>query len=196
VEAATDGRHRRSLRSREAVVDALLDLLAETGDSPSAQAVAERAEVSLRTVFRHFDDVDSLFAAAVAQQIERVGALFEPLPAAGDLRTRLAALVDHRAQLFEQIAPVRRAALRRDGHDAIAAWLARSNALLRQQVTMQLAAELDGVSDAVRERTVEALDVMTGFQAWDSMRRDQRLDVDAAKAVVVHAVGRLFDAGS
>lgn len=196
MEAAKDGRHLRSVRSREAVVDAVLDLLTETGEPPSAQAVAERADVSLRTVFRHFEDVDSLFAAAVVQQIQRVGALFGPLHPVGDVDIRLAALVDHRARLFEQIAPVRRAALRRDGHASIAEWLARSNELLRQQTTAQLAPELDAMPARARELTVEALDAITGFQAWDSMRRHQGLGVDAAKAVVVHAVTRLLAACS
>ena len=196
MEAAKDGRHLRSVRSREAVVDAVLDLLTETGESPSAQAVAERAEVSLRTVFRHFEDVDSLFAAAVAHQIQRVGAMFEPLVAGGDLHARLDALVDHRARLFEHISPVRRAALRREGHQAVDEWLARSNVLLRRQLTAQLKPELDELAKDVRGHTIEALDVLAGFQAWDSMRRQQGLDVDTAKAVVVHAVRRLLAARS
>jgi AcrR family transcriptional regulator len=137
-----DGRHQRSVRSREAVVEAMLDLLRESGTQPSAQAVAERAAVSLRTVFRLFEDVDSMFAAAVTSQVQRVGARFEPLAATGTLTARIDALVRHRADLFEEIAPVRRMALRRDHHDAVREWLDRSHELLRRQTANQFAPEL------------------------------------------------------
>lgn len=174
-------------------MEAVLDLIRETGTQPSAQAVAERAEVSLRTVFRHFDDVESLFGAAVAHQIKRVGSMFEPLPASGDLATRIDALLTHRALLFEEIAPIRRAAQRRDEHEAIRTWLARSHDLLRVQMVTQLAPELDRLSPAERATVVEALDVATGWPAWDAMRRLRGLDVETATAVVSLAIHRLLE---
>ena len=62
LEASTeDGRRRRSDRSRRQIIEALFDLISEGNVSPSAASVAERAKVGLRTVFRHFEDMDSIY---------------------------------------------------------------------------------------------------------------------------------------
>ena len=66
-----DGRIARGARARAAIVDALLALI-EAGElRPSAARIAERAGVSLRSVFQHFKDVESLFAAMADRQRER-----------------------------------------------------------------------------------------------------------------------------
>ena len=55
-----DGRRLRSQDSRARIVAAMLDLIREGEIAPSAELVASRANVGLRTVFRHFKDMDSL----------------------------------------------------------------------------------------------------------------------------------------
>ena len=55
-----DGRRRRSLDSQQRIVDALLALVGEGHLSPSAEQVSQRAGVGLRSVFRHFKDMESL----------------------------------------------------------------------------------------------------------------------------------------
>jgi TetR/AcrR family transcriptional regulator, regulator of autoinduction and epiphytic fitness len=70
--ASADGRLARGERARGAIVDALLALIDRGDLRPSAARVAERAGVSLRSVFQHFSDVESLFAAAASRQAERV----------------------------------------------------------------------------------------------------------------------------
>ena len=58
---AIDGRRLRAERSRERIVDALLKLVQSGEMNPSAAMVAETARVSLRTVFRHFEEMESLY---------------------------------------------------------------------------------------------------------------------------------------
>jgi AcrR family transcriptional regulator len=190
-----DGRRQRALRSREAVVEAMLDLIREHGEAPAAQAVADRAGVSLRTVFRHFDDVDNLFAAAVAHQVQRIGGLFDPLPATGSRQERIDALVLRRRELFEHVAPIRRVVRGRDDHPVITEWLGRSHDMLRGQTTTQFQPELAELSSRQRRLLVEALDAATAFPTWDALRRDQRLDAETATAVVTLMVTKLLDDG-
>ena len=78
-----DGRRARRHRSRDLAVDALLDLLGEGVLRPTAQQVAERSGVSLRSIFRIFDDVETLNAAAAARQLSRVRHLFVDVHADG-----------------------------------------------------------------------------------------------------------------
>ena len=57
----SDGRVHRSVVTREKIVSALTALIYEGHLSPTAEQVAQRADIGLRTVFRHFDDMDSLY---------------------------------------------------------------------------------------------------------------------------------------
>jgi len=55
-----DGRALRGARNRERIVEALLELVREGELLPTAEQVSQRAGVGTRTVFRHFDDMESL----------------------------------------------------------------------------------------------------------------------------------------
>jgi len=107
-----DGRRARRQRSRDLVVDALLDLLNAGVVRPTAQQVAERSGVSLRSIFRIFDDVETLHAAAAAEQLARVRHLFVDVAAVGTVEQRVDEIIELNARLYESVAPVRRAALR------------------------------------------------------------------------------------
>ncbi|MBV5268573.1 MAG: TetR/AcrR family transcriptional regulator, partial [Burkholderiaceae bacterium] len=60
--ATSDGRFNRSVVTRKKIVSALTSLVYEGYLSPTAEQVAQRADVGLRTVFRHFDDLNSLYS--------------------------------------------------------------------------------------------------------------------------------------
>jgi AcrR family transcriptional regulator len=79
-QVAPDGRTARRDRNRDAVLDAVLDLFAEDALAPSAVQVAERSGVSLRSVYRYFDDTDELVRAGIARSRARV----RPLVVLGD----------------------------------------------------------------------------------------------------------------
>ena len=55
-----DGRRQRSSRSRERIVHAMIELIRAGEMSPAAARVAEKANVGLRTVFRHFEEMETL----------------------------------------------------------------------------------------------------------------------------------------
>ena len=59
-----DGRLLRSKRSRRLIIEAIIELIDEGFLIPTAQQVAERADVGIRSVFRHFDDMDDIFETA------------------------------------------------------------------------------------------------------------------------------------
>src|SRR5580765_6106242 len=97
-----DGRVARSQRSRDAVVQAMLALLREGHERPAAELVAARAGVSMRTLFRHVEDLDELFAAAVDAQGRRLRDLHRAPPQSGSLAQRINAVVRHRSRLYEE----------------------------------------------------------------------------------------------
>ncbi len=188
-----DGRSLRSARTRRLVVDVFLDLLGEGEAQPTAQQVADRSGVSMRSIFRLFEDVDALHSAAVAAQIDRVAHLFVPAPGEGPQAQRIHAMVDSRAQLFEAIAPVRRFALRlAPTSPPIRDHLDRANKLLRSQLAALFDAELSRLPPSRRSDVLDALDLVTSFEAWDRLRVVQEQSQRAARRIVAAAVAALI----
>src|SRR6478735_4764996 len=101
-----DRRRLRTERGRELVVSALLAFFDEGESQPGAARIAERAGVSERSVFRYFDDLDSLAAEAVARQIARTRDLFAAPDDAGGLDRRIRALVEQRMTIHDRVAVV------------------------------------------------------------------------------------------
>jgi AcrR family transcriptional regulator len=172
-----DGRRARRGRNREAVVDALLALFREGVLSPSVANVAERSGVSLRSVFRYFDDLDEMGRIAIARHTQNVQHLF-PLPKIGEgtREDRIHRLVDHRLALYEEVAPVVRATmLRAPFQPVVAAGLAERRAYLRGQIDEQFAPELAQLSDTDRFVVASAADALTSFETLEVLRVDREL---------------------
>jgi len=178
-----DGRRARGARNRDAVVTAILELLREGNPDPGAHEIAERSGVSVRSVFRHFDDLESLYEAAVEQMVERSRDLYQPPPAKGSTEARVRALVEQRAALYEDITPTRLAAERLRGRSAaIAQNLARAQVFLRDQAEAYLADDLAGVAAADRRAVLDGLDAALSWPSWHQLRADQGLSATRASA--------------
>ena len=180
---AADGRQRRSERSRDAIVQALYQLTSQGELEPTAQQVAARARVGIRSVFRHFADMDSLYAELGAQ----VRAEVVPLMQAGFRGTpseRARELVARRARVFEVIGPHKRAAnlARRRS-----LFLQRQHVAMVRELRAALLRALPEVAAAPAE-LVDALDLALSFESWDRLRSDQRLSRERAAAVVERTV--------
>jgi AcrR family transcriptional regulator len=187
----TDGRVRRATRSRQLVVETFLDLLDEGEPQPTAQQVATRSGVSMRSIFRLFDDVEAMHTAAIATQISRVRHLLVELPHEGPLDGRIAALVASRAESFEVISPVRRMAVRlAPTSRPIRTDLDRANVYFRTQVEGVFAPELSTEPARRRRDRVDALDVVTSWETWERLRTVQHRSVREATRIVTGLVER------
>jgi AcrR family transcriptional regulator len=185
---ALDGRLARSKRSRAAIVEAMLALVGEGVASPTAEQVAQRARVGIRTVFRHFRDMESLFAAMDARIEADVAPRFSGPPPAGDAEARLRALLARRCRLYEAIAPYHRAgALRRPDSP----FLRGRQAALVRRLRTELRRWLPELEHAPGD-LVEGLDLLTSFEAWDRLRSDQRLGPVRARDVLARAALSLW----
>jgi AcrR family transcriptional regulator len=176
-----DGRTARSLRTREAIVDATIALVEEGDLRPTAPRVAERAGVSVRSVFQHFEDLERLHAAVAERLLERVAVLVVPVPADLPLGERLDRLVRQRCTLLEAVTPIRRAAgVHGPFSEEITARLRAGQAFLRSEVASTFAPEL-AAGDADR---LDALDAALSWATWDGLRSGLgRSPVDAARVV-------------
>lgn len=164
-----DGRRARRSRNREAVVDALFDLLAEGSGVPGADAIAERAGVSVSSLFRYFDGLEDLKNQTVERYFTRYEALFEiPHIGEGTLAERIETYIDARARLYDAIAPIARLARARAyDQPSLAAPLALARASFIDQIRAHFAPELAGLSADDAAARVALVDSLTSFEAWD-----------------------------
>ena len=181
-----DGRRRRSQDSRDRIVAAMMALVGEGQLSPIADQVAERAGVGLRSVFRHFTDMDSLFAEMAA----RVAMQYQPALApfvAEDWRGQLAEAIERRVGIFEALLPNKRDAdAHRPKSPAVEATHAMTQKLLRARLPGLLPPHLTGDTAAL-----ETLDFLLSIESWQRLRVEQGLSVAVARGIVEAQVGLL-----
>jgi AcrR family transcriptional regulator len=182
-----------SLRKRDAVVDALLDLYREGELSPSAGHVAERAGVSERSLFRYFDSLDDLVGVAIAHQYARLSPVLPLVVEAGtSLTDRIRLLVDHRIVLFETIGLVGVATRAHEPHHpAITAGLTRLRSMLRSQLRELFAAELSQLSRSDARNLIATLDVLCSYEGFRLLTADQGLSRRQVRTVLVATIERL-----
>jgi AcrR family transcriptional regulator len=179
-----DGRTRRAERSGRAIVGALIELVGEGVIDPTAEQVAARAGVGLRTVFRRFSDMESLFVEMSTRVQGDVLPLLLGGPLDGDVVARARTLVARRAVFFERIARYKRAAtIRRARSPYLQSRHTELVRLLRADLRRRLP-ELRRAPAAL----VDALDLATSFEAWDRLRVEQRLGRARAHAAVERVV--------
>jgi AcrR family transcriptional regulator len=188
---SADGRTARRDRNREAVLDAVLDLFADGSLAPAPAEVAERSGVSLRSVYRYFDDMDSLVRAAIARNLDRMAPLFAlPEMGEGPVDQRIERIVTGRLRLYEGLAPIARAAVARaDANALIRERLEETRLFLRRQVEEMFAPELQDTTPSARVELVAAVDVLLGLESLEHLFRHRGLSTPVAQAVLVRAVG-------
>lgn len=171
AENPTDGRMKRSERSREAIVQAMLDLIGEGTPLPTAQQVAARADVGVRTVFRHFSDMDTLFATMHERMKAEIERLFVDAVQTGPIESRVRGLLDARLQLFERTAPYSRSARHQRFRSAFLREQHERNVRDLRRDLRRWLPEIERADAAV----AEGLELALSFEAWDRLRVDQRL---------------------
>ena len=183
-----DGRTARALRTHGAIVDACSELIEEGDLRPTAPRIAERAGVSVRSVFQHFDDLEGLFSAVGDRVLEKLIGLVLHVDPALALDRRLPMVVRQRAALLEAITPIRRASTINAWDSALVTHrLQLGHDFLRAEVAGVFAPELAVAGDE-RGEVLDALDTVLGWSNWEQLRTSIGLEPDAAIGVLERLV--------
>jgi AcrR family transcriptional regulator len=179
-DAAADGRHSRTIATRKRIVDGFIELIADGIVSPTAEQVALRAGIGLRTVFRHFDDMETLYREVgthVSMLIDQV--LQIPLKAP-DWQGKLNESIKMRTALFESLMPFHIAShVHRHASPFVEKYM--------QQLHMLECAILQIIlpSSILKDRPrFEALVQALSNDAWVRLRREQKLTRKQATEVM------------
>lgn len=175
-----DGRRERSRSSRTKIVAAMLDLVGNGDVSPSAARVAEVAGVGLRSVFRHFEDMDALYRE-MGEVIEaRVLPIILQTPVGEGWKEKLRDIATRRAAIFEMILPYRiSASIKRFQSPYLMQDYRRMVRLESETIDAHLPTAIKADVTGAR-----GLKVILSFQTWRLLRHDLDYAVPDAERVV------------
>jgi len=184
-----DGRRLRSERSREAIIDATLNLMNDGILIPTAQAIAERAGVGIRSFFRHFADMDALFSAVDEQGRDKTEARFLGGDRDGTLEERILHAVERHADGYEA-----------ESNTVLSttAQLWRSEVLRKNYARYQrgLRKDLDGWLPELKKLSRnkrEAVDAIASFEMWHRLRYHQGLSKKSTINLLVELMNELIE---
>jgi len=186
-EEPIDGRTARAVRTKEAIVEACLGLIDEGDLRPTGPRIAERAGVSVRSIFQHFDDLDGLFSAVGERVTVRIGGLIGAIDSSSPLNERIDAFAIQRAAVLEALTPVLRAALvYAASSKVIRTRFEEGHHFLRAQVAEVFAPELAEAPDSEVAR--QSLVVALSWPTWNLLRDAQQQNQGQARTVVASMV--------
>jgi len=183
-----DGRRQRGERTRQAIIDAVLSLQEEGVLVPTAQQISDRAGVLIRSFFRHFDDMETLFKAADDQLRDSYEALFIGGDRQGSLSERVHRAVERRSAAFEQLKNLMlgtKALLWR--YETLRKNYARNQKGLRKDLEAWLP-ELNGLPEV----ECESVHAIASFEMWNRLRSEQGLSEQAIMSVIQSMLVRLL----
>ena len=184
IVGSSDGRRQRSERSQTAIIEAALALMEEGTLVPTAQQIADRAGVGIRSFFRHFADMDSLFLAADEMLLDSYEALFQVADRDGSLSNRVSRAVELYGNAFDNLMQMilcTKALLWRFPK------LKENYAWHQKRLRKELELWLPEVADLPRDRR-EAVHAVASFEMWHRLREHQGLSYGASADIVTGMV--------
>ena len=165
-------RQQAKTATRDAIVAAAIDtFMAERSFAITLPAVAERANVTVKTVLRHFGSRDALVEAACTQAYDEVMA--ERTPPPGDAGAALQVLIAHYERRGHMVL-----AMLADENDPRAVRMSDTGRLAHREWVEQVFADRLPERADERSRLIDVLVVATDVYAWKLLRLDRGLSVD------------------
>lgn len=172
----------------ERILTAAAELFLESGQSPTLEATAQRADVAVQTILRRFGSKEGLRAAAMQAYRRRVVDLRDQAPV-GDLAGAVANLGQHYAESAD--VALRLLAIETTSPELMAV-TREARGVHRAWVERVFAPFLAGLEVPDRERrTVQAI-VATDVYTWKLLHRDLGLARADTESTIVDLLARIF----
>ena len=184
-----DGRIQRSQRSREKILRAYWELMLGGDMEPSAAAIAEHAGVGLRSVFRHFDDLDTLLLELMSLCYDEVTPQFlKPLKSI-NWKDQILELVERNVEIWEQIkVPHTAGELGRFKSQILMDDYKRSRNLEISGIRAILPKDINNY-----DNVLFALDSTLSFSTMRRLREDRKLSIPKVKNIMSLLVKSILD---
>ncbi|MDA8996734.1 hypothetical protein N9J08_00135 [Hellea sp.] len=184
-----DGRIQRSQRSREKILRAYWELMLGGDMEPSAAAIAEHAGVGLRSVFRHFDDLDTLLLELMSLCYDEVTPQFlKPLKSI-NWKDQILELVERNVEIWERIkVPHTAGELGRFKSQILMDDYKRSRNLEISDIRAILPKDINNY-----DNVLFALDSTLSFSTMRRLREDRKLSIPKVKNIMSLLVKSILD---
>ncbi len=180
----SDGRRQRSQRSRQKILEAMWAIMLEGDMDPSAAEIAEKAGVGLRSVFRHFEDMETIHRELVLLAEAKVTPFMMQPFKSQDWKGQLIELVSRTVDLWDPLLVP---------HTAVETRRFKSKILMDDYKRSRLK-ELSAVKAVLpadipdHETTLLSLDAILCYSNIRRLREDRNMSVEKTKVVMTHMV--------
>lgn len=183
-----DGRKQRTSQSRQKIVDAMLYFIRQGVMSPSAEQVAEKAEVGLRTVFRRFSEMEKLYQE-ISLEVMRIIKSEIVRPLDGDhWKEKLNNFVRRRLSIYEVIKPYRTAA-RYHMHTSK---FMRDDLFYWVEFEKNILSRFFPVKEQDDKILFNAVNACASFDYWFTLIEMQGLTVEEASEIIHRTIDNLI----
>ena len=192
-----DGRLERSKRTRQAFIDAFIELVRKTGTMPSAEALAALSDRSVRIVFDRFDTLDCLAAEAFQQIFSSHDLVLPTELLFQSFEVRLDWYANTRAETCEawrHMWPMMVQSTRKDTR--CAAWANVVAKLERERCHRLFSAEIEAASKVDRDKLLLSLEILLSVDIWARLRESDQMTEATALEYWKSAAKTFFSAWS
>lgn len=179
-----DGRRQRSKRSKEKILKAMWELMLDGDMDPSPAKIAKKAGVGLRSVFRHFEDIDTLHRELCFYAESEISlTIMKPLRST-KWKDQIVELVDRDVELWDRIlVPHTAGEIRRFNSEVLMEDYQRSRMKELSQIKAILPRDIDDY-----KMVLHGLDSIISFSTVRRLRQDRNMSLNQTKAVMKHMV--------
>ncbi len=183
-----DGRRLRSDRSRQLIIESMLQLIKQGNLAPTAQQVADHAKVGIRSVFRHFEDMEAIFATADELWRKEFNYSLLAIDAKLPVKQRITLTVEKLGKLYEDQKNILKSTATRRWRSAFLTHnYARYQNQLRSDISSWLP-ELKQLSASKQEAIIGIL----SFEYWDRLRDHQSQSSTASIDLIIDLLSSLI----
>ncbi len=184
-----DGRLQRSQRSHQLISEAMLSLIQEGILIPTAQQVADRAQLGIRTVFRRFKDMESLFETIHSKEVWRQRRYFLDFDENLKIDKRISLLVKMHANTYQDMSSMIKATKAMMWrYKLLEKNYKQSQVDLRKHLRHYLPESLK-----LDEKAQQLIELSLSFESWDRLIELQGLGKKRSIEIIDYQVKKLFD---
>ncbi len=169
TEVQTDGRLLRTQRSRQVIVDSAFELMEDDAVMPTAQAVADRAGVTIRTLFRHFPEMDLLYRELHELTFKAYGKEYQKGDKTGTLEQRVSSAVVTFTNAYSKL---RNVFLVTKSMIRTSDFLRENYARTQKRLSKRLLDWLPELAE-MPDDTHDAVDALLSFEFWHRLHMNQ-----------------------
>ena len=176
------------------VLDAFIDLLREGHGPPTSEQLADRAGISMATLFRYFDTLEEMRQVAAVRTLERFPYLEIPDMGLGPLDARIERFAGMRVRLWEEVhrlARFQRSMAFQD--EGASQMVARGRRVMVEQVRKHFDTELRALPRARRDDAVASIASLTSVESWEQFREGQGRSAAQTRRAWARAIAGILE---